>query len=315
MTSPCASSQATGAPLSAGDIAKCAAVSSLLAKSSLHPIDTIKCRLQTSSGTGLRSFIREWEGRWTLRLLYSGLSVKMIAYAPAQSLYMTSYSVSKRELQSRGCNERVAVVAGAVAASTAASCIRVPMEAAKIRLQSCRYDNLSHALTCMRADSIRPLVRLFVPQVLVHDMPYSAVQWLCYEYVKPRLRPLIERRQQQRRGSISASDEVKAAGAGGLLSGVIAGCFAGFVTTPLDVVKTTTVVASATDTTVRAQAIARNIYAKHGSAGFFRGASARVVWISANVGVFLGIFEALKSSVASTRRASRAGAGVACQQA
>jgi hypothetical protein len=283
-----------------GDIAKAAAVASILTKASVHPVDTIKCRLQSTTSAnagGLRGFVDTWKGKWTVRHLYRGLGVKLAAYAPSQSMYMTTYAVTKREMAVLGASSTAGLLAATASASTVAAVLRVPIEVVKMRLQACVYRDARHALQCLRADGLRPLGRMFVPQVLVHDIPYGAVQWLSYERLQPRLRPHID--------AYASNTSAASAGASALVSGGVAGCVAGALTTPMDVVKTATIVQSGRDRSVTALSIARSVYRTDGAWGFSRGLSARVVWISANTGLYLALFETFKEIIATRRVASR----------
>lgn len=283
-------------------VALCAATASLITKAVLHPIDTIKCRVQArTSAPGITNFLSEWRGHWTPRYLYRGLTLKLAMYAPFQSTYITAYSVSKRKLEEAGLQKLVVVLLASLVADFTAAIIRVPMEAAKMRLQASVYPNTTEALRALRSDGVRRVSRLFVPQIIVHDVPYGFVQWLCYEYLKPAIGPCVH---EALAGLGHGHDtSIENAGFTSLISGGISGCIAGLVTAPLDLVKTRTVVRSAHSESVHVRTVVREVARDHGLRGFWRGASARVLWISTNVAVYFALFEAMKAAV--TERDSR----------
>jgi solute carrier family 25 S-adenosylmethionine transporter 26 len=265
------------------DVALCAAAASAITKSTLHPIDTVKCRLQAAEYNGVAGFVRHYEGKWTPRHLYRGLGVKILMYMPFQSIYMTTYSASKRNLSDRQLPLWFVVGTASVIADVTAAVVRVPMEAAKMRLQSSVYKHSLHAVKDLRAGGIRPLFRLVIPQIFIHDLPYGFVMWICYEYLTPIIGSLIKSRTESRPVT-------------SLVSGAISGSVAGALTVPLDVIKTRTVVMSVDrEANVTVSSVVRTIYAVNGWRGFTRGLSARVLWISANVGMYFATFEALKT--------------------
>jgi hypothetical protein len=302
-TAPKNSSSSSSSKLSFTNIGLSAALASLITKSILHPIDTVKCRVQAVPHTTWREFFVATRGQWTPPQVYRGLGVKLVAYAPISSIYMVSYHGTKEHLE--GFAQRhgygnvpafAVIIPACLVADCAAAFVRVPMEAVKMRLQANVYSGAVEGVKHVRRDGLRHLTRLFVPQVLLHDVPFSIVQWGFYE----TLRPFARRWVSWATGK-DASGPVAS-----LISGALAGSVTGFVTTPFDIVKTRVVVTSsvsrcgsstsvpawsaATSSTV----VARAIYREKGLAGFMRSSGIRVCWMATNAGLYFSVFEAMK---------------------
>eukprot|EP00758_Cryptobia_borreli_P009135 Tbor_TRINITY_DN5449_c1_g6::TRINITY_DN5449_c1_g6_i1::g.24226::m.24226/K15111/SLC25A26; solute carrier family 25 (mitochondrial S-adenosylmethionine transporter), member 26 len=126
-----------------------AALASIITKTLLHPIDTIKCRFQSISGarcsfateTTLSRVMKRYKYKWSPVYMYSGLPSKLVLYAPYQALYMTSL-VSTREYLTIVVTEGsdgppstiqrcIIALSAATAGELTSSFIRVPMEAIK----------------------------------------------------------------------------------------------------------------------------------------------------------------------------------------
>ena len=209
-------------------IPQAAAVATVLTKSVLHPIDTIKIRVQAKHHGSLRALYNSYKGQWGVGHLYAGLPIKLLLYAPYQSLYMTAYMWSKPLLYAAGLsapaekgdgtagggagtlsaanaysggggsssssaptvvrqNKSLEAVTGALIAEFSCAFIRVPMEVMKVRLQASVTKNTRTAARDFVRQGLSKTSRLFVPQTLCHDLPYSVTQWLVYEHVRPVL--------------------------------------------------------------------------------------------------------------------------------
>lgn len=278
-----------------------AAISTLMCKTVLHPIDTVKCRMQADPQRSFRALRERWAGLWTVRHLYAGLSTKIVLYVPYQATYMMAYERSKVACVSHfdvAANSWTAVTLSAVVANMFGATIRVPMEAVKMRQQAAVYDlGIVQGLRSLFAspDCLRQLSHLVVPQTIWHDLPYGLVHWALYETLKPRLIVAFERflptpvtESQHRRVSSTALPA--------MLSGLATGLVVGAVTTPLDVIKTRVVVGRGRhnpNATIRGEL--RTVLRDYGVVkGLFGGISMRIAWISMNEGMYFGAYEGIK---------------------
>ena len=233
-----------------------AAFSSVLTKSLLYPIDTLKTRLQVgllrpSSLTGL----------------YAGLVPKLVLYGPYQSLYMAVYTSSREVTQKRFPGPLGFMIAGASAELTA-SVIRVPMEVVKQRMQAGDKDGVVKILSRV---GVRGWMSLWRAQTLFHDLPYGVFQWGLYE--------VIVRNMEISSPSVW------------LGAGVIAGGTAAFLTTPLDVIKTRIITRSVEYHTP--YQTFQEIYKNEGVAVFSKGAFLRVLHVAPATGIYFFLFNSL----------------------
>ncbi|KEG14451.1 mitochondrial carrier protein [Trypanosoma grayi] len=287
--------------LHASSVALASTVATVLTKSFLHPLDTVKCRLQSSSSRSLGRAWRDYSGRWGPTYLYGGLPVKLLFYVPYQAIYMTTYNTVRDSLKpaDTSAENRASFLARTVISASGAelaSCVaRVPMETLKMRIQAAVVPDTRAALQQIRRHGIAACARLVLPQTLLHDIPYSAIQWICYETMRPWARQLMESRrldQEPNRASRFrgyAHDFVRT-----FFSGGFSALIASTVTVPLDTIRTRVVVAAAADPSTTVRRVVRDTYRLGGVRIFFRGAVVRVLWVTTNMAVYFPLYEALK---------------------
>ncbi|KAL7697994.1 mitochondrial carrier protein-like protein [Lotmaria passim] len=314
-------------------VAMASSSAALLTKSVLHPLDTLKCRVQllrtdilppnancsTWRGlmrTRLRQLRHQYAGQWAPRYLYGGLPVKLAFYVPYQALYLSSYNYAQRALQD-GWEREVGggnggrthrnpsylwrTVAAAVFAEIATFCLRVPMETMKMRVQSTATTSSVQAVVQLWRQGLRSNLRLVVPHTIMHDIPYSVIQWVMYESLRPWT-------QQWGAKLPSSSSAATADGtmttttffsrygaelARTFLSGGFSGLLASTLTVPLDNIRTRTVVATASDPKLTVGRVVRVTYQREGLRGFVRGSGMRVLWVTTNMACFYPLFEGI----------------------
>jgi hypothetical protein len=215
------------------------ATAGALARIPLHPVDTIKCKLQTlptQSGWALLRSTWRAEG---IRGLFPGLGISVVGSAPGQTLYFTSYEMSKRVLAALPiANEHSDAVnfASGLLAETVSCVIWVPIDVVKERLQtqaaldpSLQYRGAGDALrTIAKNEGWRGFYRGYGATVLSFG-PFSALYLMFYE----RLRALaINRRLAQ--GVPNARELPTSVFA---MCGAAAGAGASILTNPMDIAK------------------------------------------------------------------------------
>ncbi|KAF9101819.1 hypothetical protein BGX29_005236 [Mortierella sp. GBA35] len=241
------------------------------------------------------------------RGLYSGVAPAMTGSLPGTTLYFGTYEYTKRTLTAAGCPDTIAHLAGGSLGDFFASFIYVPSEVLKTRMQlQGRYNNPSfisgynykntwHALQMIvKYDGFGALYQGY-RATLLRDVPFSAFQFAFYEKFK------VEAKKWEGRPDGQMSLPVETA------CGAVAGGLAGFLTTPLDVMKTLLQTqvkkpsgAISTGTaTITTQKYYVGIWdglkwnlKHHGViSGLFRGVGPRVFWTSLQSALMFVIYE------------------------
>lgn len=146
----------------------------------LFPLDTIKTRLQSSSG-----FIKSGG----FKGVYKGLSVAAVGSAPGAALFFSTYETMKTKL---GGNEPAKGVCGPLIHMTAASCgeivaclVRVPTEVVKQRMQtgmhSQAFSIIKHIVSY--EGGIAGLYKGFGITIM-REIPFALIQFPLYEFGK-----------------------------------------------------------------------------------------------------------------------------------
>lgn len=279
------------------------ALAGLVVDVSLYPIDTIKTRMQSKEGF--------WKSGG-LRKIYRGLSAVAVGSIPGGAAFFFFYDVTKskllklREQQDSARSSLGVVVIQATAAAAgecAACCIRVPTEMVKQQLQAGKHSSPITALHCithsktLEQDSVmlshRPinwwgLHHLFrgMPIMLARELPFSMIQMSLYEGFK---RYLDNHNNSSSNFQYVSLVPFCAAAAGGI---------AAFLTTPLDVIKTRVMLQNHQHSHRISQIIKEVLLEEKRPSDkfgvlqkFFRGATARVFWISLGGSIFLSTYE------------------------
>ncbi|KAK6544672.1 S-adenosylmethionine transporter, variant 2 [Orbilia ellipsospora] len=215
------------------------AVAGLTVDLTLFPLDTLKTRLQSSSGL-LRS--------GGFRNLYRGIGSVFLGSAPGAALFFVSYeSVKSSSIIHQHVGDRdsgaASMIAGAVG-EVAACTVRVPVEVVKQRAQAMVHTGVegskkgSSSLAAVKyviglgkdrgvTGVWRELYRGYGITIM-REIPFTIIQFPLWEGLK---RWVVEWRDGARSGR-------RATGAEGAVCGSVAGGVAAALTTPLDVLKT-----------------------------------------------------------------------------
>ncbi|KXS11046.1 mitochondrial carrier [Gonapodya prolifera JEL478] len=239
---------------------------------SLFPLDTLKTRLQAPDGF--------WR-TGGFKGVYRGLSSAVAGSAPSASLFFVTYEFLKQHnnrLFSIPTGSPVGHMLAASVGEMAACMVRVPTEVLKQRFQAGQYGgSLSLAVqTVFRESGVLGFYRGFAITVF-REIPFSCIQFPLFEYFKHVYRI--------RTSKTPEPWEVSAMGA-------FAGGTAAALTTPLDVVKTRTMLSAKSDPRYATIAVTfRTIIKSEGLNSLFRGVGPRVMWISIGGGIFLGVYD------------------------
>jgi solute carrier family 25 S-adenosylmethionine transporter 26 len=251
---------------------------------SLYPLDTLKTRIQSSSG-----FLAS--GGFTG--IYRGVGSAIIGSAPGAALFFCTYEYSKSFLSARRqakevtegqVGEWIVPIEQMMAASlgeVAACAVRVPTEVVKQRAQAGQHPSSLSALRAILSQHRTigfPGVWMEVYRgwsvTIMREVPFTVIQF-----------PLWESMKEYRRRK-SGKEEISALESG--LFGSAAGAIAAGITTPLDVLKTRMMLAKEKTAMI---SLLKQILKESGPRAFFAGLGPRVLWISAGGAIFLGSYQ------------------------
>ena len=154
-------------------------------------------------------------------------------------------------------------------AEVIACTIRVPVEVIKQRMQVGIYRDMnviSVFYKILKSEGPSGLYKGFTATIK-REIPFSAIQFPIYETLK---------------SNFAGDDRIKMA-----LCGSIAGGTTALLTTPLDVIKTRTMLNSSN----QADPTLRNVWTEGRVRSLFAGAIPRVLWVSIGGFVFFGVYE------------------------
>ncbi|KAI9264370.1 mitochondrial carrier domain-containing protein [Phascolomyces articulosus] len=262
----------------------------------MHSVDTVKTRVQGQPHhrplkyhNMVQAYRLIWKEEGVLRGLYAGITPAMLGSIPATTLYFSVYEATKRTLTGYHVPEVVSHLTAGSLGDLLASIFYVPSEVLKTRLQlQGRYNNPHfisgynyrgtwHATkVIVKYDGFGALFHGFTATIL-RDVPYSALQFACYEQFKK-----FAKKQYNGEQLPIGID---------LLTGSMAGGIAGAITTPLDLMKT---LLQTQQTPKHYSGIIEGMvwnYKNHGLGGLFRGVGPRVFWTSLQSAVMFVIYE------------------------
>lgn len=252
-------------------------------QSTIHPLDTLKVRLQAgksamnmappSSSGGLPAALN------SLRHMYRGVLGAASGAGIAVGAYFLVYGVARNAIDKRTdmpAGAR-AFVAGGIAAA-GSSVVKVPIAVCIRSVQAGVYPNAIQAARSIVASAgLRGLFTGYVP-TLVEDVPDMAVKFAVYETLQ---------------GSYSRMFGRRPSGTEDFFMGALAGAMAAAATTPFDVVKTSMMCSAASRPSLRASFRA---VAAQGPHALFRGVGPRALSSGVNSAVFFCFFEMLRTN-------------------
>ncbi|KAL2132399.1 hypothetical protein VTI74DRAFT_3876 [Chaetomium olivicolor] len=272
---------------------------------SLFPLDTLKTRLQSSSG---------FFASGGFRGIYRGVGSAVVGSAPGAAFFFCTYEATKSFLSSTAYfqhhpgkgSSAVEHMAAASAGEIAACAVRVPTEVVKQRAQAGQHGGSSarSLMYILRQHGSVGVVGVWRELyrgwgiTVMREVPFTILQFPLWEALKAWGR---ERRARTGRGlfgdvgvhpvgvsnpGAAVRGEVSAAESA--LYGSISGGVAAGLTTPLDVLKTRVMLSTERESMVT---IVRTILRENGIRPFFAGIGPRVMWISAGGAIFLGSYQ------------------------
>lgn len=240
----------------------------------MYPVDSIKTRMQVLSTSPAAvysnmsdAFTRISSTEGTKRL-WRGVASVIMGAGPAHAVYFGTYEIAKDLAGGNDDGYSFAATASAGALATIASdALMNPFDVVKQRMQvyGSSYTGVGSCFReVFKAEGLGAFYVSY-PTTLTITVPFTALQFTTYEYLKDMLNPT---------GIYSPLTHVTA---GGISGGVAAA-----ITTPLDVCKTLLQTrGSSDDASIRKargmRDAARIIWTKHGASGFARGLTPRIL--------------------------------------
>ncbi|PNH08571.1 Solute carrier family 25 member 38 [Tetrabaena socialis] len=285
-------------------------------QSTIHPLDTLKVRLQTRHYTGAAAArapappglskigqlvpppvgggavaapLARFDARamlTTMGSLYRGVVGAASGAGIAIGAYFAVYGVACNTLSryTTLTPTSVAFVGGGVAA-LGSSFVKVPLAVCIRSVQAGVYPNVfAAARSITAAAGTRGLFTGYLPTVL-EDVPDMAIKFAAYESMRQLHRALNGGR------NASVTED--------FAMGAVAGALAAAATTPLDVIKTNMMCNAAGRPSMGSAAAL--VLAQGGPRGFFRGVGARALSNGINSAVFFCFFEAIRGAFAEQR--------------
>eukprot|EP01122_Echinamoeba_exundans_P009227 TRINITY_DN3211_c0_g1_i1.p1 TRINITY_DN3211_c0_g1~~TRINITY_DN3211_c0_g1_i1.p1 ORF type:complete len:303 (+),score=39.16 TRINITY_DN3211_c0_g1_i1:57-965(+) len=269
----------------------------------VHPIDTVRARLQTQKGQmykGMFDAFKQTVSREGWLALYKGIGIVWAFTTPAHALYFAGYELSKKIIMPHKKAEEKGFVVhfmSGVVADIAGGFVWTPMDVVKQRLQvqrnneGIKYRNSFHGVTTIfREEGIRGLYRGFGAAIATYA-PFVGFYFAFYEQWK--------RSMGQLRGVDSESLTLIEQLSGAFLAGALASA----VTNPLDVVKTNMQVYSVSEGgQATIAATIRHIVKTEGMSAFMKGMNARILWIAPGTAITMAAYEQWKNAFAKLGR-------------
>ncbi|GMH44447.1 hypothetical protein BSKO_12399 [Bryopsis sp. KO-2023] len=277
-------------------------------QSTIHPLDTLKVRMQTGTGNvkGLSKFGKLMHSNGNSKealkaarsfgsgvaSLYKGVFSAATGAGIAIGAYFAFYSVTKNVLarETKMPQGMVAFTSGAIAAA-GSSVVKVPLAVCIRSVQAGVYKNVVEASgSIVKAAGPRGLFVGYLP-TLLEDVPDMACKFAAYETLRSVFTSLVGGRSPSPHEDFTI--------------GAAAGAFAAAATTPLDVIKTQMMCTAASRPGM--VSTARSIYSQGGFRNFFTGVGPRAASNGINSAVFFCFFEAIRGVIATKQMNKNSG--------
>lgn len=244
---------------------------------SLHPLDTLRTRLQSEAG-----FIKSGG----VRGIYKGVLSAALGSAPGAAIFFSTYEMIKQVSKSYSGNQEhwTQHVLAASCAEVAACVVRVPTANVTQNLQVSRYSSMTQAIRETYGRFGLGGFYVGYGTTVMREVPFGFIQFPLYEALK--------RHWSEHQGKEISPLQ-------GAACGSFAGCIAAALTTPMDVASTRIMLdvpaqgqVSRYTGTLKALRI---IYAEEGARALFKGIGPLCGWTTIGGFIFFGAYEGVCS--------------------
>lgn len=224
----------------------------------LHPLDYVKTRMQ---------FRQKLDSHF--RGFYKGLTASLSASFPCAATFWGFYMLTRQTLASYEFSRPIVESSASVVGSLACCIVRCPFERTKQIAQTQENVNMLVILkNIIKSEGLSGLYKGFTP-LIIREVPFDTIQMLVF--------------QSLRYTSLFGKEESSS-----FKYGAVAGALTGFITTPIDVIKTLTMVDSKKYRTF-IQSM-KDLYLESGFKAFWRGWMIRTTYISLGGMMYFGVF-------------------------
>eukprot|EP00035_Acanthoeca_spectabilis_P018279 m.385793 g.385793 ORF g.385793 m.385793 type:complete len:403 (-) comp16742_c1_seq24:1362-2570(-) len=269
------------------------------------------CKPARFTGTA-DAFAKIWTNEGPAAL-WRGLGPTLLMAVPQTVIYFTAYDQLKARL-GPDRPDLAPLVAGPVARTFAVTLIS-PIEMIRTKVQAEAVARSARGYSSLVADAVRTegVLSLWrgLGATLLRDVPFSAIYWVGYERLKPRIAEWLWGNPiSPTAAPAPASAEWQAAFTASFLAGASSGTAAAALTLPFDVVKTRQQTAvgqaiiGARPACGGVGAVFREILRSQGVGGLFVGLTPRIAKVAPACAIMISTFEAGKGYFARRRHAA-----------
>jgi hypothetical protein len=280
-------------------LALAGSLATMVSDMSMHPMDCIKTLQQSDQGMGLDvgQAAQVVYAQLGLAGFYKGFGTYALCDSVGGALKFSSFEILKRQVQPKlqqGASKNAVLFGCAAVAFVASSVITVPGELLKQQLQMAHYSGLWEAITSIwQAQGIGGFYQGY-EGVFLRDVPYTAMELGLYEMMKNTFSSIQQQQQQKENGDNASSPASTSLGPSvEILAAGLTGAIAGYLTTPLDTIKTKMMVDSDYMGCSFWDTLMLTVH-DHGMGSIWVGSLARVAWLLPATAIYLPTYDFLK---------------------
>jgi len=274
------------------DLALAGGIATMFGDFAMHPIDCIKTLQQSDAGKSLSMLAASKQIFKTQGIsgFYSGVATYIFCDGAAGAMKFATYEMMKRWTNENVSEDKVplALFGCAAAAFVASSFLLVPGELIKQRLQTGQYTSMmSGVSTILKNEGPLGLYAGYAA-VCFRDIPYTMIELGLYDNLKTAY---IWLKNRATGASKSDSTSYRISQQDEILIGAITGGIVGYITNPLDSIKTKLVTSNTYSGFV--DCFTKTVKA-NGFSSLFAGGGARVSWLMPFTAIYLPVYDNLK---------------------
>ncbi|VEV59327.1 mitochondrial carrier protein, putative [Plasmodium vinckei vinckei] len=195
------------------------ALAGIVVDAILYPVDNLKTNIQAKN---------QVYSIFEARKLYNGIIPTLIGTIPASAFFYCFYEMSKKLISENnpGISKSALYIASTSIAELTASIVRLPFEIIKQKMQVSSEASVKNIINdVLRMQGVQSFLLRSYLVIIIRDIPFECIQYFIWETLKEKGQKYSREFHENHLVLMSS------------LSGGIAGATAGFLTTPIDVIK------------------------------------------------------------------------------